>query len=130
MKFLLAIIYLMFAVTIFGQDFRYPNFEKSYKSVSEIALNDWKLFSYKKGDLSGDKLNDLVVILEYKDEIAENRPYYPSAKTKPRILLIFFKTKSGKYKLKLQHNTFLFRDNEDMRPEVYPELKIKNRVLN
>ncbi len=130
MKAVFIIVYLLFAITTFGQDFTYPDFKKSYKTVAEIAPADWTVFGYKRGELNGDKLKDLVIILEYKNPVVENRHYNPSIKTKPRILLIFFKSPSGRYNLKLQHNTFLFRDNEDMRPEVFPELNIKNRVLS
>lgn len=101
----------MFTVSIYGQEFNYPKFNNSYKTISQIAPTDWKLFGFTKGDLNGNKIKDLAVILEYKNEIAENRPYYPTVKTKPRVLLIFFRNSKGKYELKLQHNTFLFRDN-------------------
>ncbi len=130
MKTVFVAMYLLFTGTLFGQSFTYPEFRKSYKTVNEIAPTDWTLLNYTKGDLNGDKLNDLVAVLEYKKPVAENRPYYPAVETKPRILLIFFKTANGIYNLKLQHNTFLFRDNEDMRPEVFPDLKIRNGVFS
>lgn len=130
MKAFLIVAYLLLTVPLFGQSFTYPQFKKQYKTINEIASDDWILLSQTSGDLNGDKLNDLAAVLEYKKPVAENRPYSPSIETKPRILLVLFKTFHGEYNLKLQHNTFLFRDNEDMQPEVLPELKIKNRVLS
>jgi len=81
------------------------------------------------GDLNGDKINDLVTVLEYKDTVPEERSEGRIFVTTPRILLIFFKNIGGTLDLKLQHNTFLFRKEEDA-TGANPILKIKNGVLS
>lgn len=130
MKIVFVVIYLVFAGVLFGQSFMYPKFEKSYQTANEIASEDWTLLNHIKGDLNGDKLNDLVAVLEYKNTVSEKRPNDSIVETKPRILLVFFKSADGRYNLKLQHNTFLLRDNEDAQPKVFADLKIKNKVLS
>jgi hypothetical protein len=115
---------------VFGQVFSYPKLNKSYKKVQEFVSPDWTLLDTISGDLNGDKIKDLVAILEYKDTISETRPNGFSIVTNPRVLLIFFKKSNGSLDLKLQHNTFLLRNGEDMRYEVYPTLSIKKGVLS
>lgn len=130
MKIVFVVICLFLTEMLFGQSFTYPKFKKSYQTVNQIAPVDWTLLSQTSGNLNADRLKDLVAILEYKNTVSEKRPNGSTVETKPRILLVFFKSADGKYNLKLQHNTFLLRDNEDAQPEVSADLKIKNRVLS
>jgi len=130
LKTLNIIFLLLFSNALFGQGFSYPRISKLQKTAQEFVPPKWKLLDSIGGDLNGDRIKDVVVILEYKDTISEQRPNGFTIVTNPRILLIFFKSKNGALELKLQHNTFLLRNNEDMGTEAFPILAIKNKVLS
>ncbi len=121
---------MFFCNVVFAQGISYPVISKSNKTVQEFVPPSWKLLDSISGNLNGDQIKDLVAVLEYKDTISESRPNGFTIVTNPRILLIFFKSNSGFLELKLQHNTFLFRNGEDMGTEAYPILSIKNKVLS
>ncbi|RYE19690.1 MAG: hypothetical protein EOP45_12240 [Sphingobacteriaceae bacterium] len=121
--------FLLLCNSVFGQKFSYPTFIRSCNNIKEFVPKGWTILETTNGDLNGDRINDLVAILEYKHKISESRPNDISVVTNPRVLLIFFKNSKGNLDLKLQHNTFILRNGEDSK-EVYPELAIKKGVLS
>ncbi len=130
MKTISIIFLLVLSEVVPAQNIFYPTLNKTYKTIDECIPQGWSLFDSLSGDFNGDQIKDLVGIIEYKDTISEARPNGSSIVTSPRILLIFFKNRNGSLDLKLQHNTFLLRNGEDMRYEVFPQLIIKKGVLS
>jgi hypothetical protein len=130
MKTISIIFLLVLSEVVPAQNISYPTLNKTYKTIHECIPQGWSLFDSLSGDFNGDQIKDLVGIIEYKDTISEARPNGSSIVTSPRVLLIFFKNSNGSLDLKLQHNTFLLRNGEDMRYEVFPQLIIEKGVLS
>jgi len=123
---------LLLSNVIFCQAFNYPSFNKSVKTIDDLLISNWFLKDSATGDLNGDSIADLVVVIEWKDTIEELRPDNTVNLGSPRILLIFFKNSTtGNFDLALQHNTFIIRYGEGgMSPEAYSKMSIKNKVLD
>lgn len=123
---------LLLSHVTFCQAFNYPSFNKSIKTIDDLLTSNWFLKDSAAGDLDGDNIADLVVVIEWKDTIEELRPDNTVNLGSPRILLIFFKnSKTGNFDLALQHNTFIIRYGEGgMDPEAYGKVSIKNKVLD
>jgi len=131
MKTISFILFLfLLSEAVLAQNIFYPTLNKTYKTIHECIPLGWSLFDSLSGDLNGDQIKDLVGIIEYKDTISEARPDGSSIVSSPRVLLIFFKNSNGSLDLKLQHNTFLLRNGEDMRYGVSPQLMIEKGVLS
>jgi len=130
-SFIIFFSLTLFAPIAFGQTFQYPAFQKSSKAVDDFIPSNWFLKDSSTGDLNGDDIRDLALVIEYKDTINENRPNNSVNNGSPRILLILFKNpESGDFDLVLQNNTFIIRYNEGgMDPEAYGEITITNKVL-
>ena len=78
-----------------GQSFSYPQFKQPVTSLTSLVPAKWKIKIKASGDLNGDKIADIVLILEYKSAVKETRPNHALNQGHPRILLILFKTANG-----------------------------------
>lgn len=102
---------------VYAQNFKFPTLTNQGKSLSELVPSKWKVLDSVSGDLNQDKVNDLALILEYHQEIRENRAYGDNTTDliteiqKPRILAIYFRNKNG-YQLAVQNNNFILRSQE------------------
>jgi hypothetical protein len=131
MRVITIIVFLVIGSSAFAQKFSYPIFNKSGKTIKDFIPSNWFLKDSTVGDLNGDKIPDLAMVVEYKDTIEEIRPDSTVNKASPRILLILFKNPhSSLYDLFLQNNSFIIRCGESgMDPEAYGKLSISKRVL-
>jgi hypothetical protein len=113
-----------------GQSFSYPTFSKSVTVVKSIVPANWKIKSIANGDLNGDGMADVAMVIEYNKAVKEHRPDGVVNEGHPRILVILFKTGSG-YQPALQNNTIISRDGEGgMVRDAFDKIAIAKRVLN
>ncbi|RNI27842.1 hypothetical protein EFA69_17235 [Rufibacter immobilis] len=131
MRTLLLLVLLFWGSSLYAQSFTPPMFPASGKSLSAFVPPNWFVKDSAQGDLNGDKIPDVALVVELKDTIQELRPDSSTNLGSPRILLILFKDQTtGTYQVVQQHNTFLLRYGEGgMAPEPYGKISIKNRVL-
>lgn len=131
MKKLLFLLLFFYSCYLHAQNFSFPLLQSSATSLDELIPAAWFLKDSAAGDLNGDKLDDLALVLEYKDTIAEKRPDGSVNKGSPRVLAVYLKNAiSGNYHHFLQNNTFIIRYGEGgMDPEAYDQLEIARGVL-
>ncbi|MHA4894933.1 hypothetical protein ACXZ1K_09285 [Pedobacter sp. PWIIR3] len=117
MKIFPLVLLGFFAKATFSQDFKYPQMTEQAKSVKSLPPSQWKIIDSVSGDLNGDKIADLAMVLEFYAPVKEGRAYGDNDTEliteiqRPRILAVYFK--SGKnYKLALQNNNFILRSEE------------------
>ena len=118
MRFLI-VVFLLGAKLSSAQSFSYPKFAKQGASLNALVPQNWKIIDTAFGDLNNDKTEDLALIVEYFLPISENRAYGDNETElikefqKPRVLAIYFKSKSGgNYVFASQNNNFILRANE------------------
>jgi len=115
--------------------FVFPIFPKSGKTLDDFAHEGWEIIDTVAGDLNKDYLEDVAIILEYKDSVVEGRRAIwrnQKRQTKPRILLVVLRV-ADHYELKVQQNEMLLRKNEgdDTYPDdPYESMKIIKGVLH
>ncbi|AKQ45399.1 hypothetical protein TH63_06730 [Rufibacter radiotolerans] len=132
MRILYTLVLLFSGTVVWAQTFTPPVFPVSGKSTQNFILPNWHLKTSSQGDLNGDMVADLALVMELKDTLQELRPDGTTNLGSPRVLLILFKDpQSGFYKKVSQHNTFILRHGEGaMEPEPFGQISIKNRVLD
>jgi len=115
---------------ISAQPFAYPALPASAKSISAFVSSGWTIKGKAMGDLNGDKVADVAMILEYKDLVSEVRGENDTSQSHPRILVVLFK-EGDHYKLAAQQNTFILREKEGMGmgEDPYDEPEISKGVL-
>jgi hypothetical protein len=116
---------------IFSQSFSFPKFNGPIKYPKELFSAKWTLKDSAMGDLNGDHLADMAVILEYDDTVTELRWHDIENTGKPRILMILFWDSVGKaYDVAVQNNTFILRDGEGgMAGDPYAGIHIQRGVF-
>jgi len=133
MKQLLTILFLIIFVHSFGQVFSYPKIKATGNSISNFIPNEWKLLDSAKGDLNGDKNDDIAFILQYKDSISIEKIEFEEKDTvitQPRILVLaFFNPTRNEYELIEQSNTFILNHDNPNMEEPYQNIIIKKGVL-
>jgi hypothetical protein len=108
----------------------YPDFHDT--TISEIRENtNWEIIAETKGNLDADSKEDMVIILQSKDSVAEKRCETCEQKTqKVRILLVLLR-KDNVLKVVVQNNVFIARmDEGGMTKEMVPEISINDNQLN
>ncbi|WP_316820679.1 hypothetical protein [Pedobacter gandavensis] len=117
MKLKIILFFLCCQTAVYAQNFKFPTLSNQGKSITELVPAKWKVLDSVAGDLNQDQVKDLVMILEYQQEIRESRAYGDNTTEliteiqKPRILAIYFKNKNG-YQLATQNNNFILRSQE------------------
>ncbi|MBC3541713.1 hypothetical protein ACFSC6_01710 [Rufibacter sediminis] len=131
MKILLPLVLLFWVTTAFAQSVTPPVFTPSGKNSAAFVPPNWFVKDSAQGDLNGDKIPDLALVVEMKDTIQELRPDHSTNLGSPRVLLLLLKEPStGLYKLAFQNDTFILRYGEGgMELDPYGDLSIRNRVL-
>jgi hypothetical protein len=131
MKPIITLLFILSAHLLAAQQFKYPAFPSTVKNLNACILPGWFLKDSVTGDLSGDAIHDFAIVIESKDTLDEMRPDSMINRGNPRILLIgFYDKKSGRYRVVLQHNSFITRYGEGgMVPDAFVGLTISDRVL-
>ncbi len=104
-----------------------PELAVKGRTMKKIIPTGWKILSKASGDLNGDGYNDLAFAIqsplkkkvEYNDGIESN-----TLQISPRILGIYFGKRNGKFKKKLQSNTFIINRNTPTMEEPFKGLQI------
>lgn len=118
MKGILFFVLLLLSDVAFAQKFNFPKLTTQSENPRLNIPKNWAVIAVVGGDLNTDTKEDLVLVLEHKTPIIEDRAYGNYAieliqeTQKPRILAIYFKTKTNKYRLALQNNDFILRSEE------------------
>lgn len=105
-------------------DVDYPSLVKSSPSAEGFVPKGWKLESQLKGDLNGDGLEDLVLVLHEQD--ARNRVTHDGlgenpVDTNPRILAVAFAQAAGGYVLALENHELIPRHDDPVLDDVLDE---------
>ena len=108
----------------------YPDFRN--KSLSEINDNKkWEIIAEARGELDQDDREDMAMVLQSKDLVAEKRCETCEIQSqKARILLVLLNNGSS-LKVVAQNNHFIAREDEGgITKNLKPELSIQNKQLN
>jgi hypothetical protein len=124
---------LSFSTTLLSaQNISFPVIKKSVDNLQGFLPKHWVIKSKSIGDLNGDRVSDLVMILEHKG-LKPSTSDSNQEISNPRILLVFFKNvASGKYDLFIQNNSFIVSSNTGpiMDPETEVKVEISKGVLD
>ena len=109
------------------KDATYPKLPKSGKEIHNLIPDGWQVLSKAMGDLNGDGLEDLAFAIQspvketiqYTDDFESD-----TIVTSPRILGIYFGKRNGKFKKKLQSNTFIVNRDAPTMDEPFKGLQI------
>lgn len=130
MKLNAILFFLITTILSYSQDihFDYPHFKG--KTLIEIQENsDWSIIKKASGDLNGDTIDDLAIVIEYKNKVFETRCDECRLKQKPRIILVLLNSVNI-HKVIIQNNVFIAREDEGgMLPQISPELSITDKLL-
>jgi hypothetical protein len=117
-RIFLSILLLSVCQFVFGQAFKFPQLPVQGKLTNLVPAN-WKVVDSVSGDLNGDGIKDLALILEFYRPVKESRAYGDNNTEiiteiqKPRMLAIYFRrSAAGAYKLITQNNNFILRSEE------------------
>jgi len=137
MRFLFLLLSLFCFQSAKSQTFEYPKLTVQGNTIAKLIPNNWMAIDTIYGDLNNDRLEDLVLVLEFKDAIHEVRAYGDSDTEiikefqKPRILAIYFKNAQHQYVFALQNNNFILRAKEGgVYGDPYQGISIANNTLN
>jgi len=130
--FLIIIVFLN-AGLLFGQNFAYPTIKQNGVLIRAFIPAGWTILDSTIGDLNNDKLLDAIVILQDVDTISlikiENE-IEDTLVTRPRILIILFKTKSdNSFHLVEQSNTYILTYDDPFADDPYQSTTITKGIL-
>ena len=112
------------------------NFPDKAKNVNEFVPTGWKTIFSTKGDLNGDKLEDIAIVIEKTDKanIVKNENLGSEyLNLNPRILLVLFKQKNGSYILAGKNDKDFIKSAGDKENpalmDTLDSISIKNNIL-
>ena len=111
--------------------FTMPEIPLSGESKESFIPSDWEVMEEADGDLNGDNLPDIAMVIKYsKSDYIINSGNGPAI-SQPRILLILFK-ENGKntYHLAAQNSSIIIESTDPTLEEPFGGMEIKNRVLS
>ncbi|MBC8756266.1 hypothetical protein H2O64_16450 [Kordia sp. YSTF-M3] len=130
-KHLLLFIFVLSTVVSFAQDkpTPYPDFVGQQLDAIESNPN-WKLLTKATGDLTNDTIDDVVIVIESKEDFVEIRcADCPTSLSKARIILVLL-CKNDVYTVHIQNNEFIPRSDEGgMASQIEPDIRIENNQL-
>jgi hypothetical protein len=109
----------------------YPKVHASGATAESFVPKGWKVISQATGDLNGDKLNDIALVVK-----AQNEKYIQANSdmgvqifdTNPRMLIVLFKNKNGYTLGELNKTIIPIADGPTM-DEPFKSVAIKKNVL-
>ncbi|HMI78785.1 MAG TPA: hypothetical protein VK484_08320 [Ferruginibacter sp.] len=114
-----------------AQGFSYPTLNQTGKNINDFVPAGWVIHATAAGDLNKDKLNDIVLVLQYKDSIrsVKGDDRQDTVITRPRILAIILKDTVKYYVLAEQSNSFILNHDNPAMDEPLTGIKIENGIL-
>ena len=132
-KLLTLLLLLLIFCHSFGQQFPYPKIKTDGQSISNFIPSKWKLLASAKGDLNGDKKDDIAFVIQYKDSVLIEKIEFEEKDTvitQPRILILaFFNPILKKYELVEQSNSFILNHDNPNMEEPFQNINITKGVL-
>lgn len=131
-KHILLFTVFFHTLMIFAQEEKpteYPNF--TGKTLAEIEKDkNWYVLEKATGDLNKDGKDDVVIVIESKEDFIEIRcADCPTSLSKARIVLVFL-CMNDTYKVHTQNNVFIPRSDEGgMSAMIAPDLSIAANQL-
>lgn len=124
-------VFLICSLFVLGE-----NFPDKAKNVNEFVPTGWKTIFSTKGDLNGDKLEDIAIVIEKTDKanIVKNENLGSEyLNLNPRILLVLFKQKNGSYILAGKNDKDFIKSAGDKENpalmDTLDSISIKNNIL-
>jgi hypothetical protein len=137
MRIMMLFFGLFFYQFTSAQAFSYPKLAVQANSIAAIVPSNWAAIDTIYGDLNNDHREDMVLILEFKDQINEVRAYGDADTEiikefqRPRIMGIYFKNGQNHYTFALQNNNFILREKEGgIYGDPYEGISITQNVLH
>nr|WP_321413369.1 hypothetical protein [uncultured Allomuricauda sp.] len=104
-----------------------PELSVKGRTMQEIIPTGWKILSKAMGDLNGDGYEDIAFAIESpveKSYVYRDGSDSDTLHINPRVLGIYFGKRNGKFKKKLQSNTFIINRNKPNMDEPFKGLQI------
>ncbi|HMK03168.1 MAG TPA: hypothetical protein VK489_03215 [Ferruginibacter sp.] len=114
-----------------AQHFSYPTLNQTGKNINDFVPAGWVIHATAAGDLNSDKLNDIVLVLQYKDSISFVKADDPqdTVTTQPRMLAIIFKDTVKYYVLAEQSNAFIPNHDNPVMSDPFTGIRIDKGSL-
>ncbi|PST82176.1 hypothetical protein C7T94_15355 [Pedobacter yulinensis] len=121
MKYLLILLLVSCLVVSLPaqQPFVFPALKKAGMNLQDLIPKNWYAIDTAYGDLNGDQVSDVVLVLEHRNAVREHRAYGDNTTEiiaehqRPRMLAAYFATKNkALLRLALQNNDFVLRASE------------------
>lgn len=122
-------LFILLAAPSLAQRFEYPSVPAAGKSVADFIPVGWTMLDSAFGDLNRDSLQDCAIILQYADSVEILKADEDTVLTQPRVLLIFFKTEKGHFRLIHQNNSFVLNHHSPTMDDPYQDLTITKGAL-
>ncbi len=133
MKYSAIIFFNLIFGFSFGQSFTYPIINQTAISEGDFAPSNWRVLKLAKGDLNNDKIDDIALVIEYKDSaVISNQlaEYIDTVVCKPRILIIAFYNHAKKqYEKVEQSNTFILCHVNPLMDEPFKAITISKKII-
>jgi hypothetical protein len=133
MKRILLFAFLLLSLNAFAAPFQYPHIKAAGDSLMEFIPEGWEIFDSASGDLDKNGTTDIAFVIQYKEAVEANiscsEEREPDSSI-PRILVILLQNPvRGTYRLSLQNNTFILRQDENKLMQPFEGLKIEKGTL-
>jgi hypothetical protein len=130
MKGLLISLFCLLFPVLHGQEKVFPNIKSESTTAMGFVPKGWMISDSAKGDLNKDQMDDLVLLLKKRDSVMVTDENGNDWKVLPRMLMIAFQGKNGRYAL-AETNGKIVMDYNFPATYSFPfnSLKIQNNVL-
>lgn len=126
--FQILITALLLCNTVHAQQvFQYPQLPQFSNTAKGFVPAGWVILHTDSALINPDKYTDIALVIETRDSVLYERSDVYNTDTilyKPRILVIaFYDAAKQRYKLELQHNTFIVNTDNDCLLDPFQEMK-------
>jgi hypothetical protein len=108
-----AMTFMVWLVTVFAhaQNYRLPVIKPQGNSYKDFIPKGWILRDTAAGDINADSFKDVVFVLQKRDSIETTDDDGYEVKILPRILVVAFGDRHGKFLIKDMNKRMLIHDN-------------------
>jgi hypothetical protein len=116
-----------------SQGFEYPTLKQHVGTINDLAPKGWSILDSANGDLNGDNVDDLAVVMQRVDSttlIITDQGYVDTVRAQPRMLAILIATlPKGGYELNDQSDSFILEHSDPITAEPLVTLEIDSGIL-